>query len=80
MQSDVFWVCCRLVGMTPSLGLAVLDASLELPGWKRLEEVREQRGMVLFAPTAAILISIVLKDIMGCSGGKLIYICSLGIP
>ena len=27
----------------------------------------------LFADTAAILISIVSKDIMGCSGGKLIY-------
>ena len=34
----------------------------------------------LFADTAAILISIVSKDIMGCSGGKLICICRLGIP
>ena len=34
----------------------------------------------LFADTAAILISIVLKDIMGCSVGKLICICPLGIP
>ena len=34
----------------------------------------------LFADTAAILISIVSKDIMGCSGGKLICICPLGIP
>ena len=32
----------------------------------------------LFADTAAILISIVSEDIMGCSGGKLI--CPLGIP
>ena len=34
----------------------------------------------LFADTAAILISIVSEDIMGCSGGKLICICPLGIP
>ena len=34
----------------------------------------------LFTDTAAILISIVSKDIMGCSGGKLMCICPLGIP
>ena len=34
----------------------------------------------LFADKAAILISIVSKDIMGCSGGKLKCICPLGIP
>ena len=39
----------------------------------------------LFSDTAAILIFIVSKDIMACSGGKLIricpvLICPLGIP
>ena len=34
----------------------------------------------LFADTAAILISILSKDIMGCSAGKLICVCLLGIP
>ena len=39
------------------------------------------KGIIdLFADTAAILISIVSKEIMGCSGGKLICICPLGIP
>ena len=34
----------------------------------------------LFADTAAILISIISKDIMGCSGGKLMCICPPGHP
>ena len=37
-------------------------------------------GIDLFADTATILIFIVSEDIMGCSGGKLICICPLGIP
>ena len=32
---------------------------------------KETSAIDLFAETAAILISIVLKDIMGCLGGKL---------
>ena len=47
---------------------------------KRLESRSNPPGIDLFADTAAILISIVPKDIMRCSGGKLICICPLGIP
>ena len=43
-------------------------------------QTRLVRLIDLFANMAAILISIVSEDIMGCSGGKLICICPLGIP
>ena len=38
------------------------------------------KNLDLFADSAAILISIVSKDIMGYSGVNLICICPLGIP
>ena len=49
--------------------------------FKHIYEMEKNTTTIdLFADTAAILISIVSEDIMGCSGGKLICICPLGIP
>ena len=72
----IFLIWCNVARAFPIFGV------LKSPALFQEKELQVSCFNVidLFADTAAILISIVSKDIMGCSGRKLKYISPLGIP